>query len=233
MQIRNDYTSFQNNNYHESHTHHITECHFEEEIAKKQTGGLGPAQQTAAPAKAAEFSKDGDIYHMGITSPVTKSNSGKGKSSLLRGFWDALGDEGTESSRNVMTFLKENMLDGLHGAAQAIKGAFQFQVIDRALNVREKIKSGVQKTFRRSGSDKDTFAALTGGQTSAGRGKYNSKEKNKGQVTALKKEEDIPMKVLVHSHLMDSYNKKGEYSQLNDNLTYQKPRSIPKGQKRD
>lgn len=132
-----------------------------------------------------------------------------------------------------MTFLKENMLDGLHGAAQAIKGAFQFQVIDRALNVREKIKSGVQKTFRRSGSDKDTFAALTGGQTSAGRGKYNTKEKNKGQVTALKKEEDIPMKVLVHSHLMDSYNKKGEYSQLNDNLTYQKPRSIPKGQKRD
>ena len=233
MQIRSDYTSFHNNNHRESHTHHITECHFEEEIAKRQTGGAGPAQAAVPSSKAAEFSKDGDIYQMGLSSPVTKSDSGKGKGSPIKGFWDALGDEGAESSKNVMTVLKENIMDGIHGATHAIKGAFQFQVIDRALNVREKVRSSVQKTLKGFGRNKDTFTALTGGQTSAGKGKYNSKEKNKGQVTALKKEEDIPMKVLVHSHLMDSYNRKGEYSQLNDNLTYQKTGSVSRKQNRE
>lgn len=232
MQVRNDYGSFQNRNYQESHTHHITECLHEEQVKKR--GGAGAGQQSLDKSGGVEFSKDGDIYQMNIADPITKKASGKSGSGFVKGFWEVLGDESTENNKNVMAVLKESLLSGIHGAATAIKDTVQHQITGRLQELRGKIKINAGSALKRFGRNKDAFTALTGGQTPSERGKYNAKEKNRnGQVTASKKEEDIPMKVLTHSHLMDSYNKRGEYSQLNDNLTYQKPKSISKEQTGD
>lgn len=232
MQIRNDYTPFQNKNYHESHTHHITECLHKEQVTKPEDGGgMAPGKQNAG-NKTVKYSKDGDIYQMSAYYGAEKTNTGRKGISLFKGFWDALGDEGTEDSRSVMTALKINLLSGIHGAAANIRTAFQHQFLHRVQNIRAKIKMHAGNALKKFGKDKDTFAALTDGQTPSRRDKSAAREKNSnGQVTAQKKEEDIPMKVLVHSHLMDSYSKRGEYCQLNDNLTYQKPGAAQKKKK--
>lgn len=234
MQIRNDYTSFQNKDYHESHTHHITKCLHKEQVKKPEGGGgTAPGNQNAGD-RSVKYSRDGDIYQMSAYYGAEKTNTGKKGMSLVKGLWDALGDEETEDSPGVMSVLKVNLLSGIHGAASNIKTAFQHQILDRVQTVRLKIKINAGNASKRFGKDKDTFAALTDGQTPSRRGKSDTKEKNRnGQVTAQKKDENIPMKVLVHSHLMDSYSKCGEYCQLNDNLTYQKPGNKTKKKKEE
>lgn len=233
MQIRNDYTTFQNKSYHESHTHHITECLHKEQVKEPEGGGgMAPGNQNAGD-KSVKYSRDGDIYQMSAYYGTEKTNTKKGMS-LVKGLWDALGDEGTEDSHKVMSVLKVNLLSGIHGAAANIKTVFWHQILGRVQSVRTKIKINAGNALKRFGKDKDTFAALTDGQTPSRRRKSDTKEKNRnGQVTAQKKDENIPMKVLVHSHLMDSYSKHGEYCQLNDNLTYQKPGNKTKKKKEE
>lgn len=226
MQIRNDYTSFQNRNYQEGHTHHITECLHDEQSKKKEgASGAGQSQQIVQ-GNDLEFSKDGDSYQMSMDSKAVKKTSQKSGTSLVKGLWDALGDENSGNNKSVMDIINENLLSGIHGAASSLKDRFQYHFMERIQGFPARLKEivkGAGAGFRRT---KDTFAALTGGQTSKKReSSHGGKQKTEGQVTAAKKDTDIPMKILKHSHLMDSYSRQGEYCQLNDNLTYRKTRS--------
>lgn len=222
MQIRNDYTSFQNRNYQEGHTHHITECLHDDQTKKKE-GAAGAGVSTVdMQNKTAEFSKEGVIYQMSTDSAAAKRTEKKSGTSLLKGFWEALGDEGAQDSKNVMSVLKDNLLSGIHGAAASIRNAFQYQVVERLQNIPVRVKEVLKGAKTKFGNGKDTFTALTGGQTPSGRGSADARKKREGQVTSTGKDEDVPMKILKHSHLMDSYSRQGEYCQLNDNLTYRK-----------
>lgn len=220
MQIRNDYTSFQNRNYQEGHTHHITECLHDDQIKKKE-GAAGPSRSTpVTQSNHVEFSKDGDTYQMAGTFVPVKKDKGKSGIGLIKGFWDALGEEGKGEGKNVMAAVKADVLSGIHGAAAAIKDGFQYQIVGRLRSIPAKVKTVVQSAKTRFGRRGDAFAALTDGQTQRRGSSHTEKQGKDGQVTSAKKDEDIPMKALKHSHLMDSYSRKGEYCQLNDNLTY-------------
>ncbi|MGN0376201.1 MAG: hypothetical protein ACI4ED_01065 [Suilimivivens sp.] len=234
MQIRNDYTSFQNKNYQESHTHHITECLNEDQV-KKREGALGAGQSTLDMLNtAAEFSKDGDIYQMSAGRLNPERTGKKSGTNLLKGFWDALGEEGTESNKNVMAVWKDNLLSGIHGAATSIREALQYQVVERIQNIPVRVKAVLQSAGTRFGRGKDAFTALTDGQSPSGEERSGTGKRNReGQVTSTGKEDDIPMRVLKHSHLMDSYSRQGEYCQLNDNLTYRNTRNGRKTQKEE
>ncbi len=234
MQIRNDYTPFQNKSYQESHMHHITECLHKEQIKKPENGASMASGNETAKGSPVKYSKDGDIYQMSAYYAAEKTNAGKKGRSLLKGLWDSLGDEGAESSSGIMNALKGNLLSGIHGAAAGIKTALQYQIINRVRNMWGKIKINGGNALKRFGKNKDTFAALTDGQTPSQRRKSAAGERSgTGQAAVKKKNEEIPMRVLVHSHLMDSYSKKGEYCQLNDNLTYQKPGTAAEKKKED
>lgn len=212
MQINNDYTS---------HHHHITECHFEEPL-KKKTGG-GPSPKSSAGAREAAASLKEEEYLNVFRSADTKTSGGK-KVSAARGFWEALGDEGAGSEKSVMTIFKEHFLTEVHEAALVFQAGFKHQVTDRIQTVRERIKVSAGNALGKFKRNRESFAALMGKKSSAGREKYRSgAESSKGQVTDTKPAEDIPMQILPESYLMDSYNRKGEYSRLNDNLTYRKP----------
>ncbi|MGN1180831.1 MAG: hypothetical protein ACI4SD_06400 [Suilimivivens sp.] len=229
MQIRNDYTSFQNKSYQESHTHHITECLQEDQVKKKE-GALGAGQSTPDISDAAaKFSRDGDIYQTSVERLNPEKTGKKSGKNLLKGFWDALGEEGTERNKNVMAVLKDNLLSGIHGAAASIRGAIQYQVVERVQNLPVKVRAVMRSAGMRFRRGKDAFTALTDGQSPSGKERSGTGKRSKeGQVTSTGKEDDIPVKVLKHSHLMDSYSRQGEYCQLNDNLTYQ---NVRKGRK--
>lgn len=232
MQIRNDYTSFQNRNYQEGHTHHITECLHDDQTKKKEGAGGAGAEASNVQGKTVEISKDGVIYQMSADKAALKETGKKSGTSLIKGFWDSLGDEGTQDSKNVMTVLKNNLLSGIHGAAASIRGSFQYQVADRIQNIPVKIKEVLKGARAKFGRGKGAFTALTGGQTPAGKDNSGTGKKNReGQVTTTRKDDDIPMKVLKHSHLMDSYSRQGEYCQLNDNLTYSRLKNGRKPQR--
>lgn len=224
MQIRSEYTSFQNKSSH-GHTHHITECMHDEHTSKKLEAGGGPAKGTGqAQNKALEYSKDGDFYQMNV--PISqKEGTGRTKgSSLIKGFWDALGEEGTAGEKNVAAIFKENLLSGVHGAADAVKNAFHRQITDRIVYVRDKIKISTEKALSRFSKGRHSFASLTGGETSSKRRQPDRKNREEQlSLSSAAKKEEIPMKALKHSHLMDSYSRRGEYCQINENLTYQKP----------
>ncbi len=220
MQIRNDYTSFQNRNYQEGHTHHITECLHDDQIKKKEGAAGSFRSMPGTQSKNVEFSKDGDTYQMAGAFVPVKKDKEKSGISLIKGFWDALGEEGKGEGKNVMAAVKADVLSGIHGAATAIKDGFQYQIVGRLRNIPVKVKTVVRSAKARFGRRGDTFAALTDGQTQRRGSSHTEKQGKDGQVTSAKKDEDIPMKALKHSHLMDSYSRKGEYCQLNDNLTY-------------
>lgn len=229
MEIRNEYTSFNSNKYHD-HTHHITKCLHEESSSQRtQAGGAGLGKGQAQ-GKTAEFSRDGDVYHMSVPVTVSSSKSGKGKG-VLRGLWDALGEEGEskESGRSAMTALKESLLSGIHGAAAALRHSFSRQVIERAKGLRERLRVSAEGGRRFFGRGREAFGTPSDGKASSRKDRQDKESirlrQMQEQISSPEEQEDIPMRILVSSHLMDSYTKSGEYCQLGENLTYRKEKT--------
>ena len=215
MQIRNDYTSFQNRNYQEGHTHHITECLQEDQVKQKE-GALGAGKgDPGLKNSTVVFSKDGDTYRMTAGQVTEQNRTGKTGRGIFKNTWN---------------LWRENLLSGIHGAAASIRDTFQYQIVERVQSVPTKIKAVLQSAGARFRRENDAFAALTDGQTPSGKNNSGKEKSKDGQVTSTGKEDDIPTKVRSHSHLMDSYSRTGEYCQLNDNLTYGKNRSGRKEQ---
>lgn len=209
MQIRNDYQPRQGQAYSQSHSHYITECIHEEESRKRQGGTTGKttAYQKGDAAKAAvEYVASFSVEGM-------SANQNKKKTGPIKGFWDSLGDE--KAGDNTFD-VRQTVLNGIHGAATAIQTFWDKSVVRRATAVKDKAKAMPSQAIRQFGKGKEAFSALlSGGMTFKG-GKFKGKHQ--------REKEEIQIKQPENYHLMDSYNKSGNYCQLHENLTYQKPK---------
>ncbi|MBQ9928011.1 MAG: hypothetical protein IJO65_08525 [Lachnospiraceae bacterium] len=219
MQINSDYSGRQSHSYGQSHTHHITECMHDEGVKKQKenTGStLKSSYQKGDAAKAAvEYIASFSVEEV----RPQKKSAGVG---TFKGFWDSLGEDGNGQE----TFdIRKSVMNGVHGAAAAIQTFFSEKVVNRVAVIKEKAKALPAAATRKLGEGKEAFGALMSGNMSFGQKNPRSKEKNK-------KEEILAAKP-VNEHLMDSYNKTGRYCQIQENLTYQKPKTQRSTEQKD
>lgn len=222
MKVRNDYNSFQNSNYNQSqsHTHHITECQFEAKQSKL-AGELTGAKKEAVSVKDQNSRQDlNSLFNHKIQTDESKSR-GIGR---LKNLWDSLADEEGQNKEKKNLSSNEKALSGISGAATAFQEMFPERIINKWQAVREKLKVNVSAALKKFGKGREAFSALAdSGTRSKGKRNGNSGKSDKwGQVSVKRDQDQLSMKILTNSHLMDSYSKSGEYCQLNENLTYQK-----------
>lgn len=210
MQIRNDYHPRQGQAYNQSHTHHITECIHEETGKKKQGPVVGemPGYKKGDAAKAAvEYVASFSVEEMSVNAKKTKTGG-------LKQFWDSLGDDGQANSTIDM---KQMVINGIHGVAAGMQAFWDRRIVKPAVALKEKAKTIPSRAVGGFGKGKEAFhALLSGGMTF---GKNRSKERKP------KEQEEIPVNQPKNHHLTDSYNRSGNYCQLHENLTYQKPKA--------
>lgn len=212
MQIGNNYNGYQNSSYGHSHTHYITECVHEEE-PKKREGGMTGTDKTNT-YKRGDAAKQAMEYIASFSVEEISHNKEKKRIGTLKGFWDSLGED--KEGQGTID-LRQNFMNGIHAAVANVQSLFSEKVVHRLVAVREKLKAAPTATIQKFGKGKETFDALLGGSTTFGQKNPDNKKKDK--------EEEIKTKQPVNTHLMDSYNRMGGYCQLNENLTYQKPKS--------
>ncbi len=224
MQIRNDYTAYSNQNFEHNHTHNITEC-MHEEMPEKCVGASGKGVSDTVSYQ--QQRRDSLELFSTVTQETLHQNAKKNKMSF-KGFWDSLGEDGTQRNfKKIPLSVKEavvSQLQGMiHSAGAALHNMMQHKFIRSLTRVPATIKMELSAALKRFKGG-ESFAALTDGRMPS---KQNaSKERQKGQVTTKRREEEIKAKELTNSHLMDSYSKKGTYCKINENLTYQKEKVI-------
>lgn len=212
MQIGNDYNAYQNLSYGHSHTHHITEC-MHEEGAKKREGNLGNSN-TVNSYQRGDAAKQAMEYIASFSVEAMSENKEKKGIGTLKGYWDSLGED-KEGQTTIN--LRQSFMNGIHAATSSVQNFFSDKVVHRLVTIREKIKTAPAAAIKRFGKGKEAFDALLGGNTTFGQKNRGNKKRGK--------EEEIKTEQPVNAHLMDSYNRTGGYCQLQENLTYQKPKS--------
>ncbi len=220
MQIQNNYDTHSQSGYQKSHTHHITKCMYEEGTKKQETAA---SAMKGAP-DAVQYTKgtvEGKVYEYGQnqTRQINKTR----KKSLIRGFWDALGDEGGREEQEVWEKEETAKSAGANLISSAIRQALPHYVINKWESVKEKLKVGVGVALKRFKKEQDDFGALPDpkGRFTQKRNKSGHLSENIGKGTRRKPVE-ITTPESSESYLMDSYSKTGEYCQLNENLSYRK-----------
>ncbi len=226
MQVRNDYT-YQNQNYEHAHSHNITDCLHEETKKKQgQVAGGSKAESSIGTHRQQRTDSMELSYMIQHGREVQKEkNIGFSK---LKGFWESLGEESGEKAQKVPLSIKERVFSHVqgivHSAQTAVHSLFQKKLLHSVTVISKKIKMEISTALRRFKRGKDNFTALTEEGMTSGQNAYGRRNGQKGQVATNKKEEEVPLAKLSNSHLMDSYSKTGAYCQLNENLTYQKPK---------
>ena len=220
MQIRNNYSSYQNHSYEQSHTHHITNCQHEEK-SKKWEGELGSAEKDGGALSREQQRQNAMELSSLVQFESKKADERKRGVNLVKGFWDSLGEE-NGSSNGASFSVKENILSNLQGVIQnagvAIQGVLQQKLLQKLTGIPMRIKAEIATALKKFGKGKEAFTALSDERTPSGQsGSHAQKEK--------KKEQEIPVARPVNNHLMDSYSKTGAYCTINENLTYQKPKA--------
>ncbi len=224
MQIRNDYHSQSGLGYRNSHTHHITKS-LHEEGQKQQDPPAAGAKNSGSHQEAQKgtFSREqasaayGEAGPKQAESPVEKRGKGIfGKYGSFSKMWEALGKEeqGEESARAAA---------GANTAPFGIRQLLPAYFVNKWVSIKEKIKRAAGAAQKRIKKQKDAFSALTDKREHStgkkGREKQLSQKENKvlrrGNVEIISAEP-------IDGHLMDSYNKTGQYCKLNENLTYRK-----------
>ena len=209
MQIRNDYNPGQGQAYSQAHTHHITECLHEEKDKNKQmpkAAGTGQYQKGDAAKAAIEYVASFSVQEMSV-------NAGKKSRGGIKGFWDSLGDNG----ENAKDFdVRQMVLSGIHAAGAVVAGFWERRIANPVLKTKEKMKTIPSQAISQFGKGKEAFHALLNGGMKFGGGRSKEKEQSKNAEIKAKQPED--------HHLMDSYNRSGDYCRLPENLTYQKPK---------
>lgn len=209
MQIRNDYHSGQGQAYSQSHSHHITECIHQEEH-KKKTGNMsarssmGKQQDTGK--AAVEYVASFAVEEMSVNQSSKKKGS-------IKSFWDSLGEDET-SSKSLVD--KQAILNGIPAMAAAMQGFWEGKVIKPLVALKDRIKTMPSRAISRFGKDRGNFGELLKGGMLFDGGKSKGKKEQEKEELQMKQPED--------QHLLDSYNKSGNYCRLHENLTYQKPK---------
>lgn len=222
MKIGNHYGTFGQNNYEQPHSHHVTDC-LHEESDNMPKGGMNRSRlESAADLHAgAVYEKTDHIY--GDVETTKKAGVRKRHDfSMAKGFWDSLGEDGKKAGAVEGFSFKENILPGIAGAASAFRQRLSDGLVSGIKGIRNRIKTEAGAALKRFGRGQEAFTALSDQKTSSRqKNLYSGAGSRKEELRTTHKEEK-PMKLLVHSHLMDSYSKTGAYCQLNENLTYQK-----------
>ena len=209
MQIRNDYHPQQGQAYSQPHTHHITECLHEEKEKKKNevsTKSASSYQKGVAAKAAVEYVASFSVEDMSV-------NADKKKPGMMKRFWDSLGDGG-ENAKDFDP--RQAVLNGVQAATVAVQGFWERRIIKPVMEAKDKVKTIPSKAIRQFGKGRESFGALLNGGMKFNGGKSKEKEQ--------KKDEEIKARQPENHHLMDSYNKSGDYCLLHENLTYQKPK---------
>lgn len=223
MRIDNDTTSYSGNQLAHSHTHHITKCLHEEEIAKKSGAGAGIGRDTYQAAETAVSEEE--LRGLGLIAGTDRRQrqairSGK---NLFQEMWDAMGDEGESAREGVLPFFdRDRDSRGVRAMLSAVRQDISFYIVNKWEAVREKIKVGTDFARKHFGRNRNGFTmSFDIGQQAAGNNRKNweKEEKNKG---TRQQQEEIPSAYQADNHLMDSYSKNGEYCRINENLTYRK-----------
>lgn len=225
MQVRNDYT-YQNQNFGHSHSHNITDCLHEEVTKKKEPFAGGSKPESGIGTHKQQRTDSMELSYM-IQQGNEVFREKKSGFAGWKGFWDSLGEDTGKTERNVPLSMKESVLSHMqgivHSAQTAVHSLFQKKLLHSVTVIPRKIKMEISSALKRFKRGRNSFAALTEKEMNFGRNAYGRGRGQKGQLPGSKKEE-IPLAKLPNSHLMDSYSKTGAYCQLNENLTYQKPK---------
>lgn len=226
MQIQNNYNSYSGTEYHKSHTHHITECLNDHEEKPQKEGGAAAGKSSAAAQEAYGKGEAEQMAFYDYNATVRKqAPEPKRGVSLLRQFWDSMGEEGKEA-QGVAGTVRENQSGedmsrgGIFGASSAIRHLFAAYITEKWEAVRDRVRAKAGAAFQNFDKKKDAFLALSdfGGRF---RGKKEERKKS-GKGTRRTKPEILSAGL--DTHLMDSYSKNGEYCKLNDNLSYRRER---------
>lgn len=228
MRIDNDTTSYTGSQLTHSHHHHITKCVMEEEKGRPDAGAMGIKRDTYQAGAGNAAKEETGTIGMGMDMAQRSGRFRIGKG-FVRDIWDAMGDEGTSAQKGISP-LHDQSADsharGVHSmtaALSAFRQDLSSYVMNKWENIREKIRTGIHSSLKRFGKDKEGFAMLSnaGHQTDGRKGTEKWKQEEDRKETRTGREE-IPAAYQEDNHLMDSYNKTGEYCRLNENLTYQR-----------
>ena len=227
MEIQNNYNSFSERRYQESHTHHITKCLHEEEHAGNKGAAAG-IKQDALVSREGEKARQESSFLYETPAKTGRKAGGFGFKkglSVMKGIWDSMGDEkkALSAAEKVLTTESEAAIKaGTDAASSAVRQGLPYRIVNKWESVREKLKTGLSTALKRFNKG-DAFAALTDPKGNF-RGKKGAKRhtlEKAGRGTRQKRP-DILTAQLSESHLMDSYSKTGEYCRINENLTYHK-----------
>lgn len=187
---------------------------------KRSRGGIGKDTYQAAEAVPEE-----ELKGIGLASVTDKAvqRTSKSGTNLLRGIWDAMGDDDSSLKENILSvYDRDRENRGVRAMLSAFRQNISSYIINKWETVREKIKVGTDTARMHFGRNRNGFAMSSDlGQQTAGnkRKSWEKDDKNKG---TRQEQEEIPSAYQADNHLMDSYSKNGEYCKINENLTYQK-----------
>ncbi len=111
------------------------------------------------------------------------------------------------------------------GIVAYIRDFWTDKIVKPMISAKNKIKTMPTELIRKFGKGKEAFASLA--EEGHKFGQHGKGEKKKG------KHEEIETMLPDNAHLTDSYNKSGRYCQIQDNLTYQKPKTKTAVEKRE
>lgn len=224
MQIKGDYGSYSHTGYDRHHNHHITQCLHEEKREQHKEMAAGIRKDTFAEEKGQETLKKEPVFTH--ARPEKYSGTIRKGVGFLKGVWDNMGEETDGAKKSRSAFSAWNDSDGVKGIAavtSAIRQVFPGRIINRWEKVREKIKVSISSTLKRFGKGSEAFGALTDPKGHFAEKRETDKSLSERKEKDVRKTERVAeAPYQPDSHLMDSYNKRGAYCQLNENLTYQK-----------
>lgn len=233
MEIQNNYNSFSDRRYQESHTHHITKCLHEEEHEKNKGMAAGIRKDALSAGEEEKARQESPFLNEAAgTRAKSAGRLGLKKGlSVIKGIWDSMGDEKQAQSAAEKSFAAENKTlsgEGIDAASSAVRQGLPYRIVNKWESVREKLKAGLSTALKRFNRG-DAFAALTDpkGNFRGKKGSHRHTLEKTGRGTRQGRPEILTAE-LSESHLMDSYSKTGEYCRINENLTYHKNKTEEK-----
>lgn len=230
MEIQNNYNTFSDRRYQESHKHHITKCLHEEEHTKSKSVAAGMKQDAVTLGEEGKAEQDSFFTYgaVGKTEKKTDRLGLKKGLDVIKGIWDSMGDEEkteTTSEKDLIAGSETVKEAGIEAASSAIRQGLPYRIVNKWESVRERLKAGLSTALKRFNKG-DAFGALTDpkGNFRGKKGSGRQGIEKAGRGTRQRKP-DILTASLSESHLMDSYSKRGEYCQINENLTYHKSKA--------
>lgn len=214
MRIDQEISSYSQTDYGNGHNHHITKCLHEEGEGKK-AANAGLAVEKEQKAGQIIQGVRWDVQPAVSQRQTVKKPAGRsGTAGLLRDFWNDLGEEKDSSAKG-----KESIFAVIGSALTTVKDHFAAFFSDNTI-LKERFRVNLTAALRRFGKEKDTFSTLT--KDAGGFAGHGNMARSFGEEGKKQEEEFGSVKGTLakrpDSHLLDSYNKKGAYCTLNENL---------------